>query len=232
MTAVATPLPALDARDFEGFVADHQVGLRRSALALTGNGADADDLLQSTLVKGYLAWGRLDDRDNLGAYARTSSSGTVRDVGLAEISYFAAPSGNIQCYLSRSAAGCEVEQRDSGGTSEPCAEGGMLNNSVSLDASDRGQQGCSHDWPGAPYLATRAGATQAPRIGVDWWDAQFGGTVDVFLNPETAIYAVLPYGKTLVAGDSRCTMTTDGPSCTNTATGHHFTVNRLGPKLG
>lgn len=92
---MATPVPALDARDFEGFVADHQVGLRRSALALTGNGADADDLLQSTLVKGYLAWSRLDDRDNLGAYARTTMSRTYvslwRAWGRGEVASAAVP---------------------------------------------------------------------------------------------------------------------------------------------
>ncbi len=35
---------------FEEFVDEHQVALRRYALALTGNPHDADDLLQSTLV--------------------------------------------------------------------------------------------------------------------------------------------------------------------------------------
>lgn len=61
---------------FEDFVAQHQVSLRRYALALTGNPHDADDLLQSTLVKVYLAWQRLDDVGNLRAYARTTMSRT------------------------------------------------------------------------------------------------------------------------------------------------------------
>jgi RNA polymerase sigma-70 factor (sigma-E family) len=62
--------------DFESFVVTHQVRLRRYALALTGNGHDADDLLQATLVKLYLAWNRLEDRDHLAAYARVTMSRT------------------------------------------------------------------------------------------------------------------------------------------------------------
>ena len=53
-------------RGFARFVAGEQVALRRYALALTGNGPDADDLLQATLVKLYLVWDRLSDRDHLG----------------------------------------------------------------------------------------------------------------------------------------------------------------------
>ena len=57
---------------FEEFVDEHQMALRRYALALTGNPHDADDLLQSTLVKLNLAWPRLTDTGNLRAYARTT----------------------------------------------------------------------------------------------------------------------------------------------------------------
>lgn len=61
---------------FADFVAAEQVALRRYAHALTGNASDADDLLQATLVKVYLAWDRLSDRGELGAYARTVMSRT------------------------------------------------------------------------------------------------------------------------------------------------------------
>lgn len=72
VTAVSSTLDLALEVDFESFVATHQVGLRRYALALTGNGHDADDLLQTTLVKLYLAWDRIDDKSHLGAYARVT----------------------------------------------------------------------------------------------------------------------------------------------------------------
>ncbi|NLE17481.1 MAG: SigE family RNA polymerase sigma factor [Propioniciclava sp.] len=62
---------------FEEFVELHQVSLRRFALALTGNPHDADDLLQDTLVKLYLAWHRLEDHADLRAYARTTLARTA-----------------------------------------------------------------------------------------------------------------------------------------------------------
>lgn len=56
---------------FSAFVETHGAALRRYALALTGSSADADDLLQTALVKLYLAWGRLDSVEAAPAYART-----------------------------------------------------------------------------------------------------------------------------------------------------------------
>jgi len=74
MTVSSTPVQ-LDAElSFESFVADHQVRLRRYALALTRNTADADDLLQTTLVKVYLAWHRIEDPARVVAFARTTMS--------------------------------------------------------------------------------------------------------------------------------------------------------------
>jgi len=70
MTASSPTLELAPDVGFESFVATHQVRLRRYALALTGNGHDADDLLQTTLVKLYLAWDRLDDGGSVAAYAR------------------------------------------------------------------------------------------------------------------------------------------------------------------
>jgi len=59
---------------FEAFVDSQQVALRRYALALTRSEADADDLLQTTLVKVYLAWDRVEDRTRLAGFARTTMS--------------------------------------------------------------------------------------------------------------------------------------------------------------
>lgn len=72
MTALSPTLELAPDLDFESFVASQQIGLRRYALALTGNGHDADDLLQTTLVKLYLAWDRIDDTAHLGSYARVT----------------------------------------------------------------------------------------------------------------------------------------------------------------
>ena len=72
MTAPSPTLELAPELDFESFVASHQVRLRRYALALTGNGSDADDLLQTTLVKVYLAWNRMADHEHVVGYARTT----------------------------------------------------------------------------------------------------------------------------------------------------------------
>jgi len=37
---------------------------------LTGNRADAEDLVQAALAKTYLAWGKINDRAALDAYVR------------------------------------------------------------------------------------------------------------------------------------------------------------------
>jgi len=72
MTASSLILELAPEVDFESFVASHQVRLRRYALALTGNGSDADDLLQTTLVKVFLAWNRMADHEHVAGYARTT----------------------------------------------------------------------------------------------------------------------------------------------------------------
>src|ERR1700743_1712538 len=44
--------------------------LLRAAQAMTGNRADAEDLLQATLVKAYQSWDRIDDQAALDTYVR------------------------------------------------------------------------------------------------------------------------------------------------------------------
>lgn len=71
--------PVVDHADevtFDAFVSRQQASLRRFALTLTGDQATADDLVQATLVKIFLAWPRLSGRDSLGGYARTTMSRT------------------------------------------------------------------------------------------------------------------------------------------------------------
>ncbi len=77
LRGMSVPSPTVElatAASFEDFVAGQQGALRRYALALTHSATDADDLLQTTLVKVYLAWDRIDDRSRLTAFARTTMS--------------------------------------------------------------------------------------------------------------------------------------------------------------
>lgn len=56
--------------DFDGFVAAHGVALKRYALALTGSDPDADDILQSALIKLYLSWERIEHPEAALSYAK------------------------------------------------------------------------------------------------------------------------------------------------------------------
>jgi RNA polymerase sigma-70 factor (sigma-E family) len=63
---------ALDADDpvFRDYVRSRSRALLRTAYLLTGNVADAEDLVQSALTKTYLAWDRIQDRSALDGYVR------------------------------------------------------------------------------------------------------------------------------------------------------------------
>jgi RNA polymerase sigma-70 factor (sigma-E family) len=56
--------------DFREFVSSKGRSLLRSAYLLTGNMADAEDLVQSALAKTYQAWDRIQDRNALDGYVR------------------------------------------------------------------------------------------------------------------------------------------------------------------
>ncbi|MFY9892293.1 MAG: SigE family RNA polymerase sigma factor [Streptosporangiaceae bacterium] len=55
---------------FRDYVQARSRALLRTAYLLTGNLADAEDLLQSALAKTYLAWDRIEDRGALDGYVR------------------------------------------------------------------------------------------------------------------------------------------------------------------
>jgi RNA polymerase sigma-70 factor (sigma-E family) len=60
-----------DSREaFKGYVAARSAALLRTAYVLTGNKADAEDLLQTALAKTYLAWDSIRDRESIDAYVR------------------------------------------------------------------------------------------------------------------------------------------------------------------
>ncbi len=56
--------------DFRSFVVARSGALLRTAYLLTGNRADAEDLVQVTLAKTYLAWDRVREREALDGYVR------------------------------------------------------------------------------------------------------------------------------------------------------------------
>jgi RNA polymerase sigma-70 factor (sigma-E family) len=62
--------------DFREFVSSRGRALLRSAYLLTGNLADAEDLVQSALAKTYVAWDRIEDRRALDGYVRRAMINT------------------------------------------------------------------------------------------------------------------------------------------------------------
>lgn len=68
--------PVIDDRDFREFVRERSRTMLRAAYLLTGNRADAEDLVQSVLAKTYLAWDRIEDRAALDGYVRRAMVNT------------------------------------------------------------------------------------------------------------------------------------------------------------
>jgi RNA polymerase sigma-70 factor (sigma-E family) len=62
--------------EFGEFVAARGRSLLHSAYLLTGNLADAEDLVQSALAKTYQAWDRIEDRKALDGYVRRAMVNT------------------------------------------------------------------------------------------------------------------------------------------------------------
>ncbi|WP_405142676.1 SigE family RNA polymerase sigma factor [Sphaerisporangium sp. NBC_01403] len=56
--------------EFREYVVARGPALLRAAYQLTGQPADAEDLLQAALAKTYLAWDRINDRASLDGYVR------------------------------------------------------------------------------------------------------------------------------------------------------------------
>ena len=66
----------VDDADFREYVAARGRALLRTAYMLTGNLADAEDLVQSALAKTYQAWNRIEDRAALDGYVRRAMVNT------------------------------------------------------------------------------------------------------------------------------------------------------------
>lgn len=65
-----------DEAAFREYVIARGTSLLRIAVMLTGNRADAEDLVQAALAKTYLAWGKINDRAALDAYVRRAMVNT------------------------------------------------------------------------------------------------------------------------------------------------------------
>ena len=61
---------------FRDYVTERRPALLRTACLLTGNQADAEDLLQAALAKTYQAWRRIEDRGALDGYVRRAMVNT------------------------------------------------------------------------------------------------------------------------------------------------------------
>ena len=68
--------PEEDQAAFRDYVSARRTTLLRMAFALTGNQADAEDLMQAALAKTYLAWGKIQDRAALDNYVRRAMVNT------------------------------------------------------------------------------------------------------------------------------------------------------------
>src|ERR1700723_3841669 len=67
---------ARDDAAFRDYVLAGGTALLRIAIMLTGNRADAEDLVQAALAKTYLAWDKINDHAALDAYVRRAMVNT------------------------------------------------------------------------------------------------------------------------------------------------------------
>ena len=70
------PRASGDDAAFRDYVLSRGTALLRVAIMLTGNRADAEDLLQAALAKTYLSWDKINDRAALDAYVRRAMVNT------------------------------------------------------------------------------------------------------------------------------------------------------------
>ena len=68
--------PVSDDLGFREYVRDRSRALLRTAYLLTGNAADAEDLVQAALAKTFLAWDRIEDRGAVDGYVRRAMVNT------------------------------------------------------------------------------------------------------------------------------------------------------------
>jgi RNA polymerase sigma-70 factor (sigma-E family) len=74
--AAKQPAATQDTAGFCEFVTSRQPAMLRTAYLLTGNRADAEDLVQAVLAKTFQAWDRIEDRGALDGYVRRAMVNT------------------------------------------------------------------------------------------------------------------------------------------------------------
>lgn len=74
--ATRRPAASRDTAGFCEFVTTRQPALLRTAYQLTGNRADAEDLVQAVLAKTFQAWDRIEDHGALDGYVRRAMVNT------------------------------------------------------------------------------------------------------------------------------------------------------------
>jgi RNA polymerase sigma factor (sigma-70 family) len=106
---------------FEDFARARSHDLMRAALALTGDVASAEDLVQSTLTKAYTHWGRIQGAGNPVAYVRTMQNRVFldgvrkrssREIPVAEFAERGAPEDDMVLREALLAALRELEPLD------------------------------------------------------------------------------------------------------------------------
>lgn len=158
-----------------------------------------------------------------------SPGGTVRDVTntgepvdypeASLESYFASPSGNFQCTISAAGSRCTGTWDKGVEPSRKICDVDEVVEGVQVAGTKPAAWFCGSDAQSFPFLGSEGGK------GVNWWDSTFGETMPAPWDHSQRL-AILPYGKTLVAGDFRCTMAKTGVTCINTRSGQGFTTSR------
>jgi len=162
------------------------------------------------------------------AIGHSEGSGKTRET---RVNFFSSPSGKFWCSISAEFANCNnnVEMPGIEPTREQLGCDDGVVEGVEVNTAGRGAWYCGSDQTQYPQLNDVDGMGRSID-GTLWWDAEFGQTRPGLDNPSSTL-AVLPYGKTLTAGDFSCTPETSGVTCTNSRTQHGFRISQSEVKL-
>lgn len=137
---------------------------------------------------------------------------------------FVSPTGRLLCHLGPDGATCAATpgaMKKAPPASEVCPSGGTPN---AIGVTSSASWSCASGQVADPTERTDLYAM------VDW-PYRYGRWQVLPDSGFSTKVAVLPYGRTLVAGTYRCSMATSGVTCKNTATGASFVLNQAGVTL-
>lgn len=147
-----------------------------------------------------------------------STTGAVaeRDSASYLVSFFASPTGDLHCFISTAGAGCQGAWAEGVQPAHSICkgEGAVLGPEVWGRGPAKWE--CGTDPHSLPFLYGDDSGDETA-----WWDSGFGAAITDPDNPDQTL-AVLPNGRSLVAGDFTCTTAGDGVTCTNSRTGEGF----------